>query len=155
MSKTPPPDNRGDEFKRLASQLAGVVGRLESAAEIVDNEDVWTLIDSLEHESQRLFATVLTPGRTSARARLLAYLVKRPRAWVAASTLRRVAGITAWQRRLRELRLDEGWRIESGGTSYRLQVTVADTGSAVRRRERRGRSQRANEAAVRSGDSDH
>jgi len=142
LTKTLQRDRQGDEFRRLAGQLANVVGRLESATEIVDNEEVWTLVDALEQEGQRLFATVLTPGHSSARDRLLAYLLKRPRVWVPASTLRRVAGITAWQRRLRELRVDDGWRIESGGTSYRLQGAVADTATAARRRDRHSRSQR-------------
>jgi hypothetical protein len=130
-------DERVVEFRRLAAVLADVIGRLDSAAAVVESDEVWALMDALDKEGQRLFAAVLTPGQTSARARLLAYLIQRPRVWVPASTLRRVAGITAWQRRLRELRVDDGWRIDSGGTSYRLLAQVADAGAAAGRRARR------------------
>lgn len=130
-------DQPAAEFRRLADLLAEVVGRLDSASAVVESDEVWALMDALDKEGQRLFAAVLTPEQTSARARLLAYLIQRPRVWVPASTLRRVAGITAWQRRLRELRVDDGWRIDSGGTSYRLLAQVADAGAAASRRARR------------------
>ena len=132
-------DEQVAEFQRLAARLSKLVAMLDSAPAVVAHDEVWTLVDALEAEGQLLFAAVLTPGATSARGRLLAYLLQRPRVWVPASTLRRVAGINAWQRRLRELRVDHGWRIDSGGTSYRLQTAIPDTGVAAARRDRRRR----------------
>jgi hypothetical protein len=126
-------DGDVDNFRDLVARLAVVVDSLDSAVAIVSTPEVWELLDGVDRESSRLFAKVVTPGRTSARARLLAFLISKPRVWIRASTLRRVAGITAWQRRLRELRDDEGWPIESGGTSYRLQSSVRDTSRSLRR----------------------
>ena len=58
---------------------------------------------------------------TNARARVLAYLLLTAGKIVDKDELSGVAGIHEWARRLRELRLEEGWRIASHETDHSLR----------------------------------
>lgn len=62
------------------------------------------------------------PHGRGARSRILAYFLSRgvdtP---VRGSELRRVSGIQEWARRVRELRVEDGWDIRYDGDAYRLR----------------------------------
>ena len=60
----------------------------------------------------------LIPGdkASSARERLVAYLVRYPRRVIDGDELMVVSGIAEWARRIRELRVQFGWSIYSGVT---------------------------------------
>lgn len=58
---------------------------------------------------------------STARGRLLAYLQTRVGKTVTKEELSGVAGIEEWARRIRELRVEHGWRIESGLTRANMK----------------------------------
>jgi hypothetical protein len=61
-------------------------------------------------------------GTTGGRARILRYLQLRLGEIVTKEELSGVAGIYEWARRVRELRMDEGWAIHSAETRHDLRV---------------------------------
>jgi hypothetical protein len=67
------------------------------------------------------------PHGDGARGRILAYFLYRgvdvP---VRGDELRRVSGIQEWARRVRELRVEEGWDIRYDGNVYRLRSVTAN-----------------------------
>ena len=68
----------------------------------------------------------------SAEKRLLAYLRLHVGTAVESDALAGVAGISAWQRRIRELRVEQGWRVRQlGGSQYQLDADVPDVESAA------------------------
>lgn len=81
-------------------------------------------------------------GLTSAKARLRAYLVGHIGEVVTNDQLSGVAGVHEWARRMRELELEQGWRITAGpddglrvGT-YRLDASEVDAEKAEHWRRR-------------------
>jgi len=76
------------------------------------------------------------PGLGATHRRILAYLVERVGQDVPGRELARVAGIHEWARRLRELRVEHGYRItrvRAGQNSvYRLESTEPDMEAAER-----------------------
>ena len=67
------------------------------------------------------------PGGRGARQRILEYfLEKGVGAPVTGEELRRISGIQEWARRVRELRVEEGWDIRHGGVHYRLMSAEPD-----------------------------
>src|SRR5690554_5589525 len=69
---------------------------------------------------------------TSARSRILEYLKKFPRMIIRGDELMVVAGISEYGRRIRELRVQEGWPIASGITLKKMilagDATLEDFG---------------------------
>lgn len=62
------------------------------------------------------------PRGKGAKGRILAYFLERGiDAPVSGQELRRVSGIQEWARRVRELRVEEGWDIRYDGNAYRLK----------------------------------
>ncbi|MHA3700639.1 hypothetical protein ACXR2U_00515 [Jatrophihabitans sp. YIM 134969] len=72
-----------------------------------------------------------TAGR-GARGRILARLQSRLGDWIAGDELAAVSGIGEWARRVRELRLEQGFRIEEQDGMYRLLEADPDTDAARR-----------------------
>lgn len=71
------------------------------------------------------------PGGKGARQRILEYfLEKGVGVPVTGQELRRISGIQEWARRVRELRVEEGWDIRHGGVNYRLMSPVPDSAVA-------------------------
>lgn len=64
--------------------------------------------------------------RNSARDRILAYFLRYPRTVIDGDELMVVSGISDWARRVRELRTEYGWLINSGTTFKDLAVDTAD-----------------------------
>lgn len=56
----------------------------------------------------------------SARDRLLAYFLEYPRTVLSEKELAVVAGISEWARRIRELRVEFGWKIITGMTAAQM-----------------------------------
>lgn len=66
-------------------------------------------------------------GGSGARQRILEYFLEKGVGTpVTGQELRRISGIQEWARRVRELRVEEGWDIHHGGVSYRLMSPVPD-----------------------------
>lgn len=113
-----------DELRRLVACLPG-------------DESVRHDIEAVLREIQAGLVRVLGPrppaGRgDGARGRILAYLQERPGQWVHGEELRAVSGIGEWARRVRELRVQDGWPIEEEGGNYRLNAVEPDGGAADR-----------------------
>lgn len=74
-------------------------------------------------------------GASSARDRLIAYLIRYPKRVIEGDELMVVSGIGEWARRIRELRVQFGWRIYSGET---FQDMAEDARDADNERETAG-----------------
>jgi 5-methylcytosine-specific restriction endonuclease McrA len=71
------------------------------------------------------------PG-DGAKWQMLAYLRAHVGEWVSGEELKAIAGIGEWARRVRELRVQDGWAIEEARGSYRLSAGVRDEEEAAR-----------------------
>jgi 5-methylcytosine-specific restriction endonuclease McrA/biotin operon repressor len=77
------------------------------------------------------------------KQRILACLLNRQGQWVSGEELQAAARIGEWARRVRELRVEEGWPIEEDAGRYRLTASAPDEAAAqqwrvlngIRRRE--------------------
>lgn len=100
-------------------------------------------LGNLEQQRREAHRTITRSfGLTSALATLRHYLIARAGRPVSAVELAAVSGIGEWARRVRELRLEEGWPITTGphpsglGTGeYRLEKALQDSKSAKRWKE--------------------
>jgi biotin operon repressor len=70
------------------------------------------------------------PGQ-GARSKILDLLQARVGDWVSGDELREVSGIQEWARRVRELRVQDGYDIEESAGRYRLREPAADAESAA------------------------
>jgi hypothetical protein len=78
----------------------------------------------------RDLGTSFMPGRTSGRARMLDYLRLHPNIVLQGDELMVVSGIGEWARRVRELRVQEGWPIITGATVTQLRESLLEEGAA-------------------------
>lgn len=79
---------------------------------------------------RELGSSVLSRGdRESAKARMLAYLRQFSGQVIDGAELMVVAGISEYARRLRELRVQEGWPILSGLTMTELRASLVEEGT--------------------------
>jgi biotin operon repressor len=69
-------------------------------------------------------------GVGGARQRILRYLMAHRGEWVSSAELAAVSEIGEWARRIRELRVEQGYDVEEGGGRYRL---LSETPDAERR----------------------
>jgi 5-methylcytosine-specific restriction endonuclease McrA len=98
------------ELQRLLSDFATELGKPEL------RDRVRALIPSFTEI--RKLGISLMPGMTeeSARDRILAYMRKYPMTVIDGDELMVVSGIGEWARRVRELRVEFGWMINTGST---------------------------------------
>ena len=91
----------------------------------LEDDDLRTQVQALvpAYRALRDLGSSLIPvtDATSARSRILYYFRQYPRTALPSDELMVVAGIQEWARRVRELRVQFGWRIYSG-------VTAAENG---------------------------
>lgn len=82
----------------------------------------------LEHAETLLAAHRKRVARgRGARKRILEYFLEKGVGTpVSGQELRRISGIQEWARRVRELRVEEGWDIRHGGVNYQLMSPVPD-----------------------------
>ncbi|MBB4836974.1 hypothetical protein HNP52_000025 [Sphingomonas kyeonggiensis] len=85
------------------------------------------------HKQLQDLGSSLVPhgAQLSARERILAYLRAFPRQVIDGDELMIVAGISEYARRLRELRVEEGWPILSGMTAREQREADEDGGNAL------------------------
>lgn len=92
--------------------------------ELVHGEDVRERVLAFIPASQKLRevgkALLPTETRVGARDRILRYFRRYPGVVIHGDELAVVAGISEWARRVRELRVEEGWDIASGMTIREL-----------------------------------
>jgi len=97
-----------------------LVSLLENFCAELDNADlrhkVRALVPAFHHLRDLGCSLMPLEINASARDRISAYFQKFPRAVLSGDELMVVSGIQEWARRLRELRVQMGWRIASGVT---------------------------------------
>jgi len=101
--------------------LKQLLDLLENFKRKLEEEDVRAKVLALlpAHDVfLELGKSVIPAGlKMSARDRLIAYFLKYPRTVISGGELMLVSGISEWARRVRELRVQFGWKIVSGVTA--------------------------------------
>ncbi|HUZ17819.1 MAG TPA: HNH endonuclease, partial [Spirochaetia bacterium] len=112
-----------DQTDRHLQELQKV---LESFEQAKLSPDIRTRVKALipAFDSLRELGKSLVPKglSISARDRLLSYFLAYPRTVLGEKELALVAGISEWARRVRELRVQFGWRIITGVTARQMQT---------------------------------
>jgi len=119
-----------DSHGRFLAELRAVLEQFEKAD---PSGDLRARIKSLvpAYQALRKLGKSLVPEglRLSARDRLLAYFLAYPRTVLNEKELAVVAGISEWARRVRELRVQLGWKIITGMTAKQMlgEQDLSDT----------------------------
>jgi biotin operon repressor len=108
-------------------------------------EEIDELVAELRAAQAALFGRPKRAGRgTGAKSKILAYLLARMGQVVSGEELAEISGIQEWPRRVRELRVEDGYSItEIGMSSYRLEsdqpnldrASAWKTANVIRRRK--------------------
>lgn len=118
---------RAIDGNTLRRQLIEVVDNLERHLAESDLRDQVRELVAANHLLRDLGISLLPDGEDlSARQRILAYLRRFPMQVVDGDELSIVAGISEYARRVRELRVEEGWPILSGITANELRAADDD-----------------------------
>jgi len=148
MADRDPVDEANAEAVEL---LRGISKRAEELAEALEEGEPGKreAIDELVAELRRAQVGAYGPAKRAARgegakSRILAYLLARSGQVVRGEELAEVSGIQEWPRRVRELRVQDGYAItEVGSSAYRLEsdrpdldrATAWKTANLIRRRK--------------------
>lgn len=104
-----------DDPQSLCNEL---IALLQDFGEALESEDLRRKVRALVpayHQLRDLGSSLIPRAdAANARDRIIAYLQKYPRTVIAGDELMVVSGIGEWARRVRELRVQFGWRITSG-----------------------------------------
>jgi hypothetical protein len=114
-------------IQRAARRLEAIAAELNSVEAEKLSGDEWlrvrARIGNLTADfNDRVSEVDRLLGTTGGRARILRYLQLRLGEIVTKEELSGVAGIYEWARRVRELRMDDGWAIHSAETRHDLRV---------------------------------
>jgi HNH endonuclease len=107
------------DLNQARDELTGIINNFISLA---GSDELRSRVKALvpAFHLLRKFGTNIIPGDTSARERILIYFQKYPLTVIASDELMVVAGITDYQRRIRELRVQFGWPILGGSTAISM-----------------------------------
>lgn len=119
------------QLRLLAERLSGI--EREVAAGVARREDLDDFIAELRGLQVKLFGPRgKSPRGAGGKALILAYLLARTGQEVAGEELKEISGIQEWARRVRELRVQDGYDIkELGSSTYRLESTTPDAQRAA------------------------
>ena len=110
-----------DSTGKLLQQLQEILRLFEKTNPLPDvRERVQALLPAFETLSELGKSLVPKGLSLSARERLLAYFQNYPRTVLNEKELALVAGISEWARRVRELRVQFGWKIITGMTAKQM-----------------------------------
>jgi len=126
------PDNDAySQFERSLSQLAEL---RDSVARQTDADFVFAAAQRLQLALARCYGGQRPRAATGhgARGRILNHFQEHLGEWITGEELAAVSGIGEWARRVRELRLEQGYRIDEQDRMYRLMAAEPD-GAAARR----------------------
>ena len=136
-------DEETGNLRHAAQLLQGIADRIDQGE--AGREDLDAILAAVVRAQRRLFGPrPKAPRGKGARTRILAYLQEHAGEEVHGEELSAISGIQEWARRVRELRVQEGWNItELGGSIYRLDDLTPDLeraaqwklANAIRRRE--------------------
>jgi biotin operon repressor len=125
-----PDDDAYSQFDAALTRLAGL---RDAVARQSDAESVFEAVQQLQLAVARCYGgrPRAAAGR-GARRRILEYFQARLGEWITGEELAAVSGIGEWARRVRELRLEQGYRIEEQDGMYRLLEAEPDAAAARR-----------------------
>jgi 5-methylcytosine-specific restriction endonuclease McrA len=136
-----------DRLRRIARQLDRLAQRMDRGK--ASREDLDKALAEIAGIQRDAFgARKRSRGGASAKAKILAFLEAHVGEVVYGEQLASVSGIQEWARRVRELRVEDGYDItEVGKSSYRLESVTPDVAAAgqwrsaneIRRRPGSGR----------------
>jgi len=104
--------------------LKQLIDLLENFKKKLEEEDVRIKVLALlpaYHALLKLGKSIIPDGlKISARDRIIAYFLKYPQTVISGGEIMLVSGISEWARRVRELRVQFGWKIVSGITANEM-----------------------------------
>ena len=110
-----------DGIERLRSDIVELLANFAKELEKNDLRPKVIALVPVFHKLRDLGASLISSvDRLSAMDRILAYLRRYPQKVIAGDELMVVSGIGEWARRLRQLRVEDGWNICSGNTFREL-----------------------------------
>lgn len=130
--------DRGTVDAELVERLRGVSRQAEELARAVEagegsRERIDELVAELRGVQIAMFGNAkrAAPGE-GGKSRILAYLLARTGQVVRGEELAEISGIREWPRRVRELRVEDGYPItEVGSSAYRLEADRPDLDQAA------------------------
>jgi hypothetical protein len=125
------PEDLLQHLRLLVERLSEIEREIQAAKAGRDQLDEF--IAELRGLQIRMFGSPpKRPRGVGGKARILSYLLARVGQDVAGEELAEVSGIQEWARRVRELRVEEGYEIsELGSSTYRLEAAVPDAERAA------------------------
>jgi DNA mismatch endonuclease Vsr len=120
-------------LNRVAERAREFATLLEEGDKRVNRELVDELVAELRRTQLDAFGPIgrAAPGQ-GAKSRILAYLLARSGQVVRGEELAEISGIQEWPRRVRELRVQDGYSIaEVGSSAYRLESDQPDLDQAA------------------------
>ncbi len=132
MANICPMDGGSEGLERLSDIAARLAGFAEET-DSVERADLDVEIANLVGIRNQVFGSrPRSPGGEGARGKILSYLQAHLGEEVAGEQLAAVSGIQEWARRVRELRVEDGWDIvELGGSRYMLRSPYRDESAAA------------------------
>ncbi len=133
------PGDAADAFKRAAARLVALADDVRKGQR---RDEVDEAVGELRASVVRVFGPRSRATRGSGgKGKILEYLKAHVGAWVYGDELAAVSGIGEWARRVRELRVEQGYDIEEDSGRYRLNALQPDqtiaqrwqTANAIRR----------------------
>ncbi len=107
----------------LRNQIEDLIRNFESELKNHDlRKKVLALVDIFHGLRDLGKSLILVDGTNSARERILRYFQKYPQTVIKGDELLVVSGIQEWPRRLRELRVQLGWKIINGITAKQMNI---------------------------------
>jgi len=101
--------------EKLVAELIGLLQKFERGLGGKNTRDKVLKLVFAAHIFRRLGKSMVSVElRMNARDRILKYFQKYPRTVISSNELLIISGITEYARRIRELRVESGWRILSG-----------------------------------------
>jgi len=142
------PDRQAARIRTVAERLEALAAEIESGSG--EREEVDTVVAELRAVQNRVYGRrKRAASGTGGKPTILAYLLERLGQVVYGEELAAITGISEWPRRVRELRVEDGYPIEELGSSrYRLDSAEPDFAkasawgleNAIRRRSGSGSS---------------
>ena len=109
--------SKQDRPELLRLKLAELLADFQEMLKSSELRSKVTALVPAYHHIRDLGGSLIPPeNASSARERILYYLRKYPNCVISGEELMVVAGISEWARRVRELRVEHGWRIVTGVT---------------------------------------
>jgi hypothetical protein len=125
------PTEIGARLRRIGERVAELAGEVETGN--ASRETIDEIAAELRGAQAALFGPrERAPRGEGGKSKILAYLSGRVGETVQGEELAEVSRIQEWARRIRELRVEDGYRItEIGSSAYRLESTEPDLGVAA------------------------